>query len=349
MKFGLRAPGGATVRVLMRRRDAFRTLALAACIGCSAVVHAEDYDSSLISLYSGAEVDDEDGTRFDIGASISTRGGTLWSLAASRAEVDSETESLVSTSAAFSIDHDFGRFGVNAEVRPMREDGVSESLSWLAGAYADFDLVRFGATFEWRDVQFDETTFTASGAELGLGGVTSATGTADCSVQSTGYGLTGRLDRPRWSLYGSATAYDYSGYDCTSDLNALTIGQTVVPVTPGSRAPINTRRPGLFRRMAIGLTRRFDGATASRIPRETALLESTLMVGAELATSARITFGAELYRDSDEFAPDSTATFLGYLDYRATEILSITATLGSSSSDSLGRFNFVGLRLSASL
>ncbi len=100
--------------------------------------------------------------------------------------------------------------------------------------------------------------------------------------------------------------------------------------------------------MALGLTRRFDGATARRIPRETALLESTLMVGAELVTSTRTTFGAEIYRDSDEFAADSTATFLGYLDYRATEIVSITATLGSSNSDSLGRFNFIGLRASAS-
>jgi hypothetical protein len=328
----------------MPRLISCRMLVVAACLGCGAPAHAEDYDSSLISVYSGAEVDDEDGTRFDLGASISTRGGTLYSLSASRAEVDS----LESTSAALGIDHDFGRFGLNAEVRPMREDDVSESLSWLAGAYADFDLLRLGATFEWRDVEFDETTFTASGAELGVGGITSATGTADCSVQSTGYGLNGRLDRPRWSMYASATAYDYSGYDCTSNLTAVTIGQTVVPVTPGSRPAIHTRRPGLFRRMAIGLTRRFDGATARRIPRETALLESTLMVGAELVTSTRTTFGAEIYRDSDEFAPDSTETFLGYLDYRATEILSITATLGSSNSDSLGRFNFVGLRASAS-
>jgi hypothetical protein len=349
MKFRLRELGSATFRALMRRRHAFCTLALAACIGCSTLARAEDYDSSLISVYSGAEVDDEDGTRFDLGASISTRRGTLYSLAASRAEVDSETQSLVSTSAALGIDHDFGRFGVNAEVRPMRQEDVSESLSWLAGAYADFDLLRVGATFEWRDVELDQTTFTASGTELGLSGITSAAGTADCSVQSTGYGLTGRLDRPRWSVYASAAGYDYSGYDCTSNLTALTIGTNVVPVAPGSRAPINARRPGLFRRMAVGLTRRFDGATASRIPRETALLESTLMAGAELVTSTRTTFGAEIYRDSDEFAPDSTETFLGYLDYRATEILSITATLGSSNSDSLGRFNFVGLRLAATL
>jgi hypothetical protein len=332
----------------MRCPDAFRTLAFAACIGCSTLAQAEDYDSGLISVYSGAEVDDDDGTRFDLGASISTRHGTLYSLAASRAEVDSQAESLVSTSAVLGVDHDFGRFGVNAEVRPMRQDDVSESLSWLAGAYADFDLLRLGATFEWRDVEFDQTTFTASGAELGLSGITSATGTADCSVKSAGYGLSGRLDRPRWSVYASATGYDYSGYDCASNLTALTIGSTVVPVAPGSRAPIDARRQGLFRRMAARLTRRFDGATASRIPRETALLESTLMVGAELATGTRTTFGAEIYHDSDEFAPDATQTFLGYLDYRATEVVSITVTLGSSNSDSLGRFNFIGLRASAS-
>lgn len=332
----------------MRRRDAFRSFAFAICIGCSALTHAEDYDSSLISVYSGAEVDDEDGTRFDLGASISTRGGTLYSLAASRAEVDTDAQSLVSTSAALGIDHDFGRFGVNVEVRPMRQEDVSESLSGLVGAYANFDLLRIGATFEWRDVEFDRTTFTASGTELGLSGVTSAAGTADCGVTSTGYGLTGRLDRPRWSVYGSVTGYDYSEYDCTSNLTALTIGSNVVPVAPGSRPPINARRPGLFRRMAVGLTGRFDGATARRIPRETALLESTLMVGAELATSTRTTFGAEIYSDSDEFSSDSTETFLGYLDYRMTATLSLTATLGSSNSDFLGRFNFIGLRASAS-
>jgi hypothetical protein len=326
----------------------FRLLALAASLGCSGLAQAEDYDSSLISVYSGAEVDDEDGTRFDIGASISTRRGTLYSLSASRAEVDSASGSLESTSAAFGVDHDFGRFGLNAEVRPMREEDVSESLSWFGGVYADLDLLRLGASVEWRDVEFDQTVFSASGGELGLQGITSATGTADCNVNSTGYGLNGRLDRPRWSVYASATAYDYSGYDCTSNLTSVTIGSTVVPVAPGSRAPIATRRQGLFRRMAVGLTRRLNGVTASRIPRDTALLESTVMVGAELATSTRTTFGAEIYRDSDEFAPDSTETVLGYLDYRATKILSLTATLGSSRSDSLGRFNFIGLRAAAS-
>jgi hypothetical protein len=310
--------------------------------------HAADAaDGPMVSVYSGAEIDDDSGTRLDLGVSISTTGGTTWSLSGARADVDSVAGKLVSTGGSAQIDHDFGRFGLRGGVRQVEDEDFSESLTWLAGAYADFDLSRIGAVVERRDIDMDETTFTVAGSDLGLNAVDTVTGRATCSLTSTGYGLSGMHTRQRWSLYGSAIQYDYSGYDCTSMLDVLTTNGNNMPVTPGSRAPIAVRRPVIFKRVARNATRTFDGLSASRIPRETSLLESTLMLGFEAFATSRTTIGAEGYRDADEFAEASTTTLLAYVDWRATEVISLTTTLGTSDSDAFGRLQFLGLRLTA--
>lgn len=333
----------------MRSTISLGALAFAASLGCVAVAQSADSaHGPVVSAYSGGEVDDDDGSRIDLGLSVSTPGGTTYTLAGSHADVDSEAGPLVSTAAAAALEHDFGRFGLSGGIRQVREADVSKALTWLGSVYADVEPVRLGAAVEWRNIDFDDTPFTVSGSDLGLTGVTTATGTAACSLTSTGYGVNGRLNQPRWSLYGSAIAYNYSGYDCASTLTALTVGGSQIPVTAGSRAPIAVRHPVIFQRVAANVTRAFDGLTASRIPRETALLESTLMLGTEVTTSARTTVGAEAYRDADEFAPTKTTTFLAYLDWRVTEAVSITSTIGTSDSDSLGRLQFLGLRATAS-
>jgi hypothetical protein len=300
-----------------------------------------------VSAYSGGEIDDDSGNRIDLGLSFFTAGGTTYSLSGSRAEVDSLAGALVSAGGTARVEHDFGRFGLSGGVRRVRERDFSKSLTWLAEAYANFDVSRIGAVVERRDIDLDETEFTVAGSDLGLNAFESATGSATCSVTSTGYGLNGMLIRSRWSLYGSAIQYDYSGYDCTSVLSLLTLNGNDIPVTPGSRPAIAVRRPVIFRRVARNATGAFDGLTASRIPRETAFLESTLMIGLETFATPRITLGAEAYRDADEFASTSTTTLLAYLDWRATEVLSLTTTLGTSDSDAMGRLEFLGLRLTA--
>lgn len=325
----------------------FGAIALAASCNCGAQL-AEAADGRLVSVYAGGEVDDGDGTRLDLGGSLSTQRGTTYRLAGSRADVDSDVSDLQSTAAMLEVEHDFGRLALRGGARHVRETDFSKALSWLGGVSANFEPVRVGIAVEWRDVDFDDMPFTVMGSDLGLAGVTSASGTAACSLTSTGYGVNGQLDRTRWSLYGSASAYDYSGHDCSSTLTELTIGGMRNPVAPGSRAPIAVRRPVVFRRVAARAIRAFEGMSASRIPRETALLESTLMLGGSLITSPRTTLGAEAYRDTDEFAPTESTTFLAYLDWAASEVVTITATIGTSDSDSLDRLQFVGLRATAS-
>ena len=325
-----------------------RSLTTGVVLGLGYLTAAQAVDDPVVSVYSGGELDDDQGSRIDLGVSLSTASGTTWSLSGARADVDSSVGQLVSTGGEAEVEHDFGRFGVSGGVRQVREEEFSKSLTWLVGAYLNFDVSRSAAQVELRDINMDETTFTVDASDLGLNGFDTATGNATCSLKSTGYGLNGILTRPRWSLYGSAKQYDYSGYDCMSTLTALTLNGNNVTVTPGSRPPIAVRRPLLFQRVARNATRAFDGLTASRIPRETALLESSLMIGLEAVTSPRTTFGAEAYRDTDEFAAANTTTFLAYLDWRATEVLSVTGTIGTSDSDTVGRLEFLGLRLTAS-
>jgi hypothetical protein len=333
----------------MTSKSSLLTVALAFSVGLIAAAYgAEAEDGSWVSVYSGGELDDDSGKRIDLGISFSTDGGTTYSLSGARADVDSPVGSLVSTGGEAEIEHDFGRFGVSGGLRHVREQDFSESITWLAGAYLDFDVSRIGASIERRDLDMDETTFTVAGSDLGLNNFDSATGTATCSVTSTGYGVSGVLTRPRWSLYGSAIQYDYSGYDCMSTLTVLTLNGNDIPVAPGSRAPIAVRRPLLFQRVSRNITRAFDGLTARRIPRETALLESTAMLGVDTVMGSRITFGAEAYFDADEFAPTDTTTFLGYFEWRATKMVSLTTTIGTSDSDAFGSLQFLGLRVTAS-
>jgi hypothetical protein len=330
----------------MRRTNGLLTAGLILSLGYLTAAHA--VDDPRVSVYSGGEIDDDHGSRIDLGVSVSTAGGTIFSLSGARADVDSSVGQLVSTGGEAEVEHDFGRFGLSGGVRQVREEDFSQSLTWVLGAYWNFDVSRFGGVVEVRDIDMDETTFTVDASDLGLNAFDTATGTATCGLKSAGYGVNGILTRPRWSLYGSATQYDYSGYDCMSTLTVLTQNGNDVPVTPGSRPPIAVRRPLLFRGVARNATRAFDGLTASRIPRETALLESSLMIGAEAVTSPRTTLGAEAYRDADEFAAANTTTLLAYLDWRATEVISLTATIGTSDSDTVGRLQFLGLRLTAS-
>lgn len=324
-------------------------LALTATFACAAMAQSGDSPQGVVvSAYSGGEVDNDDGNRIDLGVSVSTQGGTTYTLAGSHAEVDSDTGPLTSTAVLAALDHDLGRFGLSGGLRHVREEDLSKALTWLGGMYADLEPVRLGVNVERRDIDFDDTPFTVSGSDLGLTGATNATGVAACSLASTGYGVNGRVAQRRWSLYGSAMKYNYAGHECSSTLSSLTTSGSPVPVAPGSRAPISVRRPQTFRSVAANATGAFNGLSASRIPRETALLESSLMLGAQLITSARTAIGAEGFRDADEFAPTKTTTFLAYLDWRATEVVSITATLGTSDSDSLGRLQFLGLRATAS-
>jgi len=107
----------------------------------------------------------------------------------------------VSSTYAFGqLTHDFGRFGLGAGVRHMRDEDLSKTLGYQGSAFLDLTAARFTAAVESRSTDFDDAPFTASGSDLGLTGVTSASGIAACSVDSLNYGLGFSIARPSYSF-----------------------------------------------------------------------------------------------------------------------------------------------------
>lgn len=323
---------------------------IASLMGVAVPVASVAADSGGSStFFAGAEFDNQDSQRFDLGMTLRSSGGTSLSLVGSRTDTEAETQDLDSTYAFGKVTHDFGGIGLGAGVRHMEDDGFTETLGMLGTAFLDFGQARITATIESRQTDFDDALFEASGAELGLDDVTTATGTAACSVDSLGYGLGFELTRQRWSLYASGVVFDYSAYECAVEVTATTNGAAGGgPAGPG-RAPFGIARPAGVTQLAAGSIQPLGGYTSTLVPRDAALLESSLMVGASVAVGLRSTLGVELYHDTEQFAPVDSSTLLGYLIFGLTESLSLELTLGAREADGFDSATFAGLRLSATI
>lgn len=326
--------------------NVLRTALLCVCAPLAASA-ADQESSSHSTVFSGVEVDSQDSHRVDMGFALESGLGTRFDLFGSRSDASAEALDLTSTHAFGQLTHDFGRFGLGAGVRHMRDENLSRTLGYLGSAFVDFADVRLTATLEARGTDFDDTPFTVEGSEVGLTDVTSASGIATCSVDSLGYGLGLNVVRPAFSFYASATAFDYSSYECGVTVMSTTAGPTTSPVGPSERAPVRVTVPAAVTQLASNTTASFGGYSSTRVPREGALLESSLMLGASFALGERSTIGIELYRDSEEFAPSDTTTALAYLAFPITRSVSMDVTVGASDGDLLENTAFAGVRLTA--
>jgi hypothetical protein len=307
-------------------------------------------DGGRTTFFTGIEVNNEDSQRFDLGITGRTRGGTSIELVGSRTESDSTVLDFSSTYASARVDHDFGRFGFGAGVRHIRDQDLTKTLGFLGSASLNFASGRLTATVETRDTDFDDTAFSTDGALLGLSSGTTASGIASCSVGALGYGLGLNVGGERWSFYASGSLYDYSSYKCATAITSVTGGGSGGSTGgPPGNAPVSVRRPQTVTQLATGTTGRFGGYTSSLIPRESALLESSVMAGTSVSLGSRTSLGVELYRDSEEFAAQETNTALAFVGFRFTPALSAELTLGASDTKGFDTTMFAGLRISATI
>lgn len=309
---------------------------------------ADAGQSADATFFTGAELDNQDSRRFDLGMSLRSARGTRFDLAGSRAETDSDALNVSSTSAMAKLGRDFGSVGIAAGVRHVRDEDISQTLGWIGEAFVDFASARVTATIESKSTDFDETPFEASAAELGLAGSGNVSGTAECGVDAMGYGLRVSVDRATWSLYGSAMHFEYSADDCSAAVASADSGGPEGAEMPASQMPIAITRPEVLSAFGSIVTSRLSGYSATLLPREAALLERSLMVGAAYALSSGSTLGIELYRDSEQFAPAETTTLLGYFAFALSRVVSMELSLGATDTELLDNSVFAGLRFSAS-
>jgi hypothetical protein len=296
------------------------------------------------TLYAGVEVDDQDSQRIDLALSALSEGGTGLDLAASWTDTDWDTGDLSSTHVFGLVTHDFGRFGLGGGARYLRNEDYAETLGLVGAAFVDFDRVRLTARIEARSTDFDATSFTASGEDLGLEDVVSVSGTSKCSVDSLGYGLVLNASLDRWSFYGSAMAYDYDSYSCKVEITSIVDGGggNGNGGSPGPGWQGGVKGP-MAERLVSATAAPLAGYTSTLLPREAALLESSIMVGAGVDIGSRSGLGLEFYHEVEEFSSVEADTLLGYFDFDVSERVTLELTIGATDADGYDTAVFVGL------
>lgn len=321
------------------------TLVAAASLGLAATPALADRSPGT-TFFAGAEFDDQDSQRFDLALSTLSGGGTGLDLAAARTDTDWSTGDLSSTHVFGLVSHDFGRFGVGGGARYIRDEDYSETIGLVGAAFVDFETVRVTARLEGRSTDFDETSFTASGADLGLEDVVSVSGTSRCSVDSLGYGLALDASFENWSFYASAMGYEYDSHDCRIEITSVVDGGTNGGAgnggSPGPGWQGGVKGP-VARQLVTFTAAPLAGYTSTLLPRDAALLESSVMAGASFGIGSRSSVGAELYYETEEFAPVDATTLLGFFNYDVASNVTLELTVGATDADGYDTAAFIGL------
>jgi hypothetical protein len=306
-------------------------LARAACA-------ADEPPPASAAVYAGVEISDTDSRRLDLGGSARFAGTWNASAALARADVELPDTNTQSTQAAAKLSYDFGKFGVGAGFRHGEIDGVSVSRGWLATASSEYREWRFGAEIEARETRLEPAAFTE---DLGTGiGVVS--GTSRCTVNGVGYQGRVELDRPAWTAYVAARVYDYGDYDCALEI-------TAGGGPPGHGPPAHARGRALGRRLAAASLDSALGAASRLVPRESALLESSLSLGFTTPVTARWIGGVELYRDVEKIDGSEYLTGLLFADTHLDATWTLELSAGYSTADRIDDSAFAGVRVTAAL
>lgn len=322
---------------------------VAACILAVAASPAEADRTPGTTFFAGGEFDDQDSQRLDLALSALSDGGTGLDLVAARTDTDWSTGDLSSTHVFGFVSRDFGRFGLGGGARYIRDEDYSETLGLVGAAFWDFERVRLTARLEGRSTDFDQTSFTVSGDDLGLVDVVSVSGTSRCSVDSLGYGLALDASFDNWTFYASAMGYAYDSHGCRVEITSIVDGGT----NGGGGMGGNGGSPGpgwqggvkgpMAQRLVAYTAAPLAGYTSTLLPREAALLESSVMAGASFGIGSRSSLGAELYHETEEFAPVDATTLLGFFNFDVGPNVTLELTVGATDADGYDTAAFIGL------
>ncbi len=290
-----------------------------------------------VTVYAGFEIGDNDSRRIDAGTRVQFLEAWSASAAVTRSNFELPGVSATSTSASAKVARTLGAFNVGAGIRRGEIEDVSRSRAWFATAAFDHRELRFGLEIEARDTTLDPSAFTE---DLG-GGIGVVSGTSRCSVDGIGYQGRVDLDRPTWSLYGSLRVYDYDDYDCILD---ITVG-----APPGNGPPPRARGRALGRRLAAATIDQVIGATSRRVPRESALLDSSAGLGLTLPVGGQWIGGVELFRDVERVDGSDYLTAATFAGRRLNATWRAEFTLGYSMADAIDDTAFAGVRVTAAL
>jgi hypothetical protein len=313
-----------------REQWPLRVLALLLLL-LSATANAEDSES-LWLLTAGAELDDEDGYRFDLGATWAPSRSTSVNAYAGSADTSADFNDFTSRIASLGVDHSFGHIGLSLDARWWGDSELFDSTAIAGTLYFTPERWRLALRGELRESDFDPFSFDV---DIPIRGVlVPVSGSAECGLDNSGYGASVSYTGKSWSVAAAGTQYEYSSTDCA--LTSLSI-----PPQVGNLPPISRE---IFRRIAKAVLTRGAQLLGSALTRENGFLDYSLW-GSLAYRSGLNSFGLDYYHDREEFEGLVADTLIGSVTFPVSNRLDLELRLGATDSELSGTVAFAGLTL----
>jgi hypothetical protein len=312
-----------------RERRPLRACAVLLLASLSGGAGAAD---SLWLLSAGAELDDEDGYRFDLGATWAPTRATSINAYAGSADTSADFNDFTSRIASLGIDHSFGQLGLSLDVRWWGDSELFDSSALAGTLYFKEARWRFALHGELRESEFDPFAFDVRIPIRGV--LVPVSGSAECGLDNSGYGASLSYTGKSWSVAAAGTQYEYSATDCS--LTSLSI-----PPQAGDLPPISRE---IFRRIASAVLMRGAQLLGSALTRENGFLDYSLW-GSVAYRWGLNSLGLDYFHDREEFQGLVADTLIGSVTFPVSNRLDLELRLGATDSELSGTIAFAGLTL----
>jgi hypothetical protein len=301
---------------------------------CAPAFAQDAVDGWLLSA--GAEVDENDGYRFDAGATWLPSESTSLTLLVGTADTSTDLIDSYSRAARLGVDHSFGSFGISADVRWWGDRELFESTALAGSLWLRRSGWRMVLRGELRQSDFEEFSFDT---QIPIRGeLVAIAGAAECGLDNSGYGASVSHTGKAWSVLLSGMQYEYSSTDCS-------LTDVTLPPQVGNLPPISRL---IFRRLASTVLLRGAHLLGSQLTRENGFLDYSVWGSLRYRSGSR-NFGLDYYHDREEFENFAADTLIGSVTFPVSARLDLELSLGATDSDLEGTVAFVGVMLFAYL
>lgn len=291
-------------------------------------------DAWLLSV--GAEVDDEDGYRIDLGATWAPTHSTSVTAYAGTADTSTDFNDFTSRMASLGVDHAFEHVGFSLDLRWWGDSELFESQALAGGLYFKHEGWRLGLRGELRESDFEPFSFDVNIPIRGM--LVPVAGSAECGLDNSGYGASLSHYGKSWSVQLAGTQYDYSSTDCAlTDLSVAPQAGNLPPITRE-----------IFRRIANAVLARGAELLGSALTRENGFLDYSLW-GSVAFRSGLTSFGLDYFHDREEFDGFLADTLIGSVTFAVSNRIDLELRVGATDSELSGTIAFAGITLLAFL
>lgn len=283
------------------------------------------------SVSEGTQLDNKQGTLFDVSAGYFPSKAASWLLDVNRSNSASDVSGLTANAATLSFSRDGESFGFSIGGHWFNDVDIVTGKEATLALTMRSDYWHANVNGEYRQSDFDP--FTANTIVRRRDGtLVPVTATATCKLSNIGYGAEVGLDGTAWRGYLKAMQYSYGENECSFN-------------SPGLNALERTNRQE-FLQLANVLTRRLSRMAVSHLQKNNgnSFLASEQSAGVKYAAE-KIRWGFDYAHSREEFEGLISNTYTGSADIEVFRHSDVEVQLGASESESVGTVAFLGITL----